>query len=149
MAQPTRKPFLANTLRALVGDAAVLEDAISNEGERAEEWRRRHDGSFHDEGLVLRISVPQYKLMFERNTEEVFLVERPQREGGGEVVREAEGAVAFRGEAARSAVRNNGAMKGLSKEDVEGANEGFGVLVREGLVGGGEGEEEDGEEMEE
>ena len=111
----------------------------------------------NDERLVFRISVNNFHPVFQPGTAEGFIEELAQREGGDEGVKEAEEAKDMRGEGMKDGfLMNNEGMKGLSKDVVEGRNEGFGGLVEKGveeMLGlGGEAEtgeaEREGEGME-
>ena len=98
-------------------------------------------GAKNDERLILRIAVNSYHPLFQPGTYEGFFEDLRQREGGAEGVKEAEETRVVREESVREGfVMNNLGMKGLSKEEVEGRNEGFARLasgVRGGEVGEG------------
>lgn len=129
----SKRPYLVRSLRPLI------DPSLDNTEDRPDEWRKRFHQSASDEKLLLRISIPQYKLIFERNTEEYSYQPLAVRENGKEGPEEAESSVMHRAEQAQDMlVINNSAMKGLSKEDVEGKNEFFGRIVKEGNVVVGE-----------
>ncbi|KAL1296692.1 hypothetical protein AAFC00_000168 [Neodothiora populina] len=123
----TKRPYLSANLRPL------MEPNLDNTEDRTDEWLRRYEQGTYDDKLVLRISVQQYKLMFERNTEEYYYQPLAVRENGKEGAEEAEATVSYRAEQLQDTLLiNNSAMRGLSKEDVEGKNEAFAQLVKDG-----------------
>lgn len=122
-----KRPYLISSLKPL------LDPSLDNTDDRTDEWRRRYEQSASDERLILRVSVQQYKLMFERNTEEYCYQPLAVRESGKEGSDEVEATANHRAEQAQDTlVINNDAMKGLSKEDVEGKNESFGRILQGG-----------------
>ena len=137
-----KRPFMTSSLRPLI------DPSYDNTEERSDEWRRRFQQSVSEEKLVLRISIPQYKLIFERNTEEYHYQPLAIRDNGKEGAEDAEASTMHRADQAQDTlVINNHAMKGLSKEDVEGKNEFFGRVVSEGGIMVGDSSEDS--EMEE
>lgn len=136
-----KRPYLASTLKPL------LDPSLDNTEDRTDEWRRRYEQSTSEDKLILRISVQQYKLIYERNTDEYYYQPLAIREGGKEGVEDAEASVSHRAEQAQDTlVINNSAMKGLSKEDVEGKNEFFGHIVKDAATATGESDDSEMEE---
>lgn len=114
--------------------------AVDTAEERSDEWRKRWDMSVTKEDNSFRISVSQLKLYFQPLGEEYHYLPLNVRDAGKEGVDEADAAARHREENVQdNFIINNNGMKGLSKEDVEGKNEGFKKIVLEGgVVVGGE-----------
>lgn len=96
--------------------------------------------SKNTEALSLRIAVNNYHPIFTPNTAEAFAMPRDEREGSEGAVKGADETEGERGNLVRERfLLMNEGMKGLSREEVEGRNGGFGSLV-----GDGDGEKVDG-----
>lgn len=123
--------------------------AIDTAEERSGEWRKRWDQSVTKEDNSFRISVSQLKLYFQPNGEEFHYLPLSTRENGKEGVEEADMTARHRSEHVQdNFIINNDGMKGLSKEDVEGKNEGFKKVISEGGVTVGSAEQDEDSEME-
>lgn len=132
-----RLMLLRRNLRAFGADPSSIsyppsprsDDPITNE-----RLMRRFDHQKGEESLVMRIAVGEYFRIFEPGTFECWFESMSERQGGKEGVEEAVEAAAQRKETATEAFElMNAGMKGLSKSDVEEANENFTKLVQEGV----------------
>lgn len=102
-------------------------------------FMRRFDLVKAKEGLEFKIAVEDLGIFFDINKDEYFSQPAPAREGQKAGVDDAEAATHAREDALQdSFVMNNDAMKGLSKEDVEGRYESFGALVKGGAAAAGD-----------
>lgn len=142
--QMKRKPVLAKNFRQMNIDPNAAQPE-----ERSDEWHRRVENSIASEQLVFRVAVETYRMYFIKNYEEYGYQPAAVRSGGKEGVEEADATARYRDDRSQDAfVINNAAMKGLSKEDVEGKNSGFGQMVREGGIVVSSGAMDEDEEME-
>ncbi|KAI4716895.1 hypothetical protein E4T48_06933 [Aureobasidium sp. EXF-10727] len=138
-----RRPVMHRNLRQLNVDPSTI-----NSEERSDEYRRLCDSAISSEGLEFRVAVEFYRMYFVKSTEEYAYQPAAIRSGGKEGVEEADSTARYRSDRSQDTfVINNAAMKGLSKEDVEGKNSGFGALVREGGVTVSSGSADEDEEM--
>ena len=139
-----RRPVMHRNLRQINVDPNTM-----NSEERSDEYRRLFDSSISSEGLEFRVAVEFYRMYFVKNTEEYAYQPAAIRSGGKEGVEEADSTARYRSDRSQDTfVINNAAMKGLSKEDVEGKNSGFSALVKEGGVTVSSGALDEDEEME-
>ena len=128
---PLPLPTSNNGASAAEGQDGQLQTA--GDGEEAEVEDRlmaRFLTANNDESLTLRIAVNNLHPLFQPGTAEGFFEDLRQREGGEEGVKEAEEMRGLREEGVREGfVMMNAGMKGLTREEVDGRNEGFGRLV--------------------
>lgn len=102
-------------------------------GDNIEAYGRRYDLVNAKEALEFRISVHEYKLQFIRGNDEFWYQPESARDMGKEGAEEALRAAERRNDAVRERfVMNNDAMKGLSKEDVEKANQNVAERAKNG-----------------
>ena len=139
-----RRPVMHRNLRQLnIDPGSIYSD------ERSDEYRRLCDSAVSSEGLEFRVAVELYRMYFIKNTDEYAYQPAGIRSGGKEGVEDADLTARYRSDRSQDTfVINNAAMKGLSKEDVEGKNSGFSALVREGGVAVSSGPADEDEEME-
>ena len=132
------------------GVTASVENNTAGTNDVGDKLLHRFLANKNQETLTLRIAVNNYHPTFQPTTAEAFFMPRKEREGGEAEVKGAEETEGEREAVVRERfVLMNSGMKGLSREEVEGRNKGFGGLVGEGegkQEGEGEGGEENGEE---
>ena len=98
---------------------------------------RRFDLVKAKENLEFKISIEDRKIFFDKEKAEYFIQPALAREGGKEGSEDAEATDRYRDDTLTDTqVINNGAMKGLSKEDVEGKNRTYAALLAGGVSGG-------------
>ena len=98
-------------------------DSRAHESPALSRLLNRFEGANNDERLIMRIAVNNYHPIFQPGTAEGFFEDMKEREGGEEGVKDAQGNEEYRQEkVTEKQSMNNDAMKGLSKDDVEGAN---------------------------
>ena len=142
---PVKRPYILSDKIA----EQLAHSNTANPEERSTSWRAHHSLAAVEDNLSIRISVEQYKLIFERNTEDYFYFPYPIREQGNDGRVAPEQTVMSRAEQTQdNHVINNDAMKGLSKKDVEGNIESFNHLIQDGHIMEGEGSDADDDEME-
>ena len=95
-----------------------------------ERVQRRFDNVRGKEALIMRIAVNNYQRIYQPNTDEGWVEILSEREGGQENVEEVANARDSRSDDAKGLFdRNNDAMRGISQDAVEKANEEFHRLV--------------------
>lgn len=130
--------LLRRNLRIMTNDGTInpsfgIEESNSESG-------RRYDLAKARESLEFRISVEDAKIYYQVNSEESWQQPFAVREGGKQGVEDSVKTSAVREEGFQdSYVRNSTAMVGLSKADVEGKNESYGIMVKDGVNGADEG----------
>ncbi|KAI5200141.1 hypothetical protein E4T39_05880 [Aureobasidium subglaciale] len=138
-----RRPVMHRNLRQLNVDPSTI-----NSEERSDDYRRLVDSAVSSEGLEFRVAVELYRMYFIKNTEEYAYQPASVRSGGKEGVEEADFTARYRSDHSQDTAINHAAMRGLSKEDVEGKTSGFHTLVTEGGVTVSSGSADEDEEME-
>lgn len=105
--------------------------STSGTEEEVDAFGRRFDIVKAKEGLDFKVAVEDLGIFFDINKDEYFVQPTTARDGPRTAVEDSESATHHRVDALQDTfVMNNDAMKGLSKDDVEGKNEGFGSLVK-------------------
>ena len=114
------------------GAASTSQETGTDSNGVGERLLSRFLSAKNDERLILRIAVNNYHPIFQPGTAEGFFEDLWQREGGEEGVKMAEETRDLRKEGMiEGFLMMNAGMKGLTKEGVEGRNEGF-VALKEG-----------------
>jgi len=130
-------PTLKRNVRVLSKDGTITPSYSGNipaDTLMTGEFGRRYDLVRAKENLEFRISVGNYKLCYQINSDEYWHQPYAVRVGGKEGAEEAMNTFGYRFDRVKDAlVMNNSAMKGLSKEDVEGKNEEWRKLRDEGI----------------
>jgi paired amphipathic helix protein Sin3a len=128
------RPVLPHNLRASgtnPNSTSYPPSPTSSDG--AERVRSRFENTRGEENLVLRVAVETYHPLFQPNTQECFFDVTDTREGGNHAIKEIEELMQDRTEGAKERFElNNAAMKDVSREDVERANEAFGRMAQDG-----------------
>lgn len=136
----SRLPILKKNLRPYTVNGADTPTTTADELSG-----RRYDLVSAKENLEFRISVNELRLQFVRGNDEFWYQDEPVRSLGKEGAEEAEKVLGIRTEKTREdCVMNNEAMRGLSREKVEGKNAAWRDLVEKGIK-----ESVEGEKMEE
>ncbi|KAK4989162.1 Transcriptional regulatory protein sin3, partial [Elasticomyces elasticus] len=147
--------LLRNIPASLTADPTAAPDVADARSTAMDETLARLNGTLAVNQLEMRIWVENNRSTFLKERADTLLAPRAMAEGGKEGAAEREQLAEIRAAGiVERLVQNNGAMKGLSKEEVERKNEEWRVLVEDGVgVGGGVGvgaggvgEEETGEE---
>jgi len=117
------------TVEATYGAEALDEQAADDLGRRFDLVRAR-------ESLEFKLGISDFRIHFKKESDELFSQPYGVRVGGVEGVEEADEVLRLRLESVQdNVVMNNDAMKGLSKEDVEGKNAAFkSILDSDGEV---------------
>ena len=98
-----------------------------------ERIQSRFDNIRGKEALIMRIAVNNYQRIYQPSTDDGWAEILSEREGGQESVEEVAHTHDSRNDEARSLYdRNNNAMKGITQEAVEKANEDFRKLIADG-----------------
>ena len=118
--------------RGTVTPAFSFSGTASN-GEYTDETGRQYDILPHKEGLGFKIAVNDYKLFFTINDDEYWHQPFSARSGNKSGADDARELVSHRDEAIQDKfVMNNGSMKDLSQDDVQGKKGAFLKMVQEG-----------------
>ncbi|KAK3675804.1 Transcriptional regulatory protein sin3 [Recurvomyces mirabilis] len=124
---------------AVDGGMGAGGSAAANAAALNERLMNRLLGAKSEENLTFRIEVDRYLAKFAPGTHEGWVEPEGERSGGMDGIRGSEGAREERSEVMRERfLMMNGAMKGLSREEVERRNGRFGDLVEKGTDVDGE-----------
>ena len=128
-------PVLKRNVRVLSkrGTVTPAFSGIVSNGEHTDETGRHYDILPHKEGLGFKIAVNDYKLFFTINDDEYWHQPSAARGGKKEGASDARELVLHRDEAIQDKfVMNNGSMKDLSQDDVEGKKGAFLKMIQDG-----------------
>ena len=133
------KVVLLRNVRAIGADPSSTSyppspSTTSDEAVVGERIMRRFQLAQGEENLEIRVGVNNYKMFFEKNTQEGWSEVLSEREGGKEGVSEASEDKAHRSEVMTdSYLMMNDGMKEKSKEDVERVNDEWKKIADEGV----------------
>lgn len=132
------RPVLNRNVRATGIDpnsASFPPSPADGDDSAYERVQRRFDNVRGKEALIMRIAVNNYQRIYQPSTEEGWVEILSEREGGQEGIEEVATTHDSRSDDAKGLFdRNNVAMKGITQDAVEKANEEFHKLIADGTA---------------